>query len=349
MTSYFSDGKSAKINAIAPTLLPNELCFSVADRDYVWQYSELVLIDMQYRKLSNALDNEARLTLDEQAFSQLQDLVPNLTNAAARNRHIKLVLSLASLGAAVSALVFFGVPMAAAPLAKITPPKYELQLSKSIEAQLDLGLKFCKASNSEGEAALQRLADKIGANAELGFPIKVGVIDFSMPNAFAMPAGKIWFTKGLLQEAQNGEEIAAVMAHEIGHVESRDVLVSLYRAMGFGIILDAVVGGGSGAGQQLIMLGANLTDLKNSRKVEAKADERGLELLQAANIDGSGLARFFERLEKLEKEIGLGDWSEFMSSHPNSGRRSIIARQNAKRGGLAMTPAEFAQVKAICN
>jgi Zn-dependent protease with chaperone function len=230
----------------------------------------------------------------------------------------------------------------------MTPKSLETNLSKSIEAQLDVGFNFCRTKN-DGGFALQKLADKLSQDVDTRFPVKIGIIDTAMPNAFAMPAGKVYLTSGLIKEADNSNEIAAVMAHEIAHVENRDVLVSLYRVMGFGIILDAAVGGGTGVGQQIIMLGANLTDLKNSRFTEAQADRRGMELLEKSNIDSTGMASFFAKLKKYEDKFGILKGNEFLSSHPDSGKRMQYSSQMAKTGNNAMTETEFQAVKNLCN
>ncbi|KAF0186403.1 MAG: peptidase M48 Ste24p [Hyphomonadaceae bacterium] len=348
MTCQFNDGKTARSVAVSPEINSDGLSFVTGENRYIWNFDKLLLIDRLHRKLSYKDDLDARLVLDEDIFSNLQIHAPHLSARAERAKSLSLIAKLAASGVAISAIVFFGVPIAAGPLARMTPPSFELQLSESVESQLDVGMDFCYI-DPQSEAILQGLANRISNNANLNFPIKVGVIDMSMPNAFAMPAGKIWFTSGLFQYAKNGNEIAAVLAHEIAHVENRDVLVSIYRAMGFGIILDAVVGGGSGAGQQLVLWGANLTDLKNSREVEARSDRRGLELLEKANIASTGMAVFFERLEKLEKAMGLGDWAVFLSSHPNSGKRAAEAKSLAKTGENAISAADFEQLKKICN
>lgn len=348
MSCYFNDGKTAKSHSVSPVINGDYLTFSTQASVYEWPLADLRLVDLEHRKITLESDNETRLTLSEEIFYQLQQEATQLSAKAAQANSIKLIAKLAAAGIAISAIVFFGVPIAAIPLAKMTPKSFEIQLSKSVEAQLDVGLNFCKL-DPRADAILQGLAGKLSKPAELDFPIKVGVMDISVPNAFAMPAGKIWFTSGLFDYAQNGDEVAAVLAHEIAHVENRDVLVSIYRAMGFGIILDAVIGGGSGAGQQLVLWGANLTDLKNSRTLETRADERGLELLKTANISSAGMASFFEKLAKLDKAIGLGEWAAFMSSHPDTGQRAIHAKKNAAQGQSAMSNDDFNHLRKVCD
>lgn len=346
-TVYF-DGKSARVHQTDLSFGERAILFSCENELFEWSYSGIELLDIHLRKITHRDFSEARLNLSEVDFEQLSQFAPQISEKSHRNKRNKLVLSLAAAGIAFSAFIFFGIPLVSRPLALATPPQFEEQFLGSLEAQIDVAFNFCPIDN-EGGKALQRLAEKIAKNGDLKFDISVGVIDMQMPNAFALPGGKIYFTESLLKGAENGDEIAGVLSHEIAHIENRDVMASLYRIMGFAVLLDAIVGGGSGASQQLIMLSANLTDLKNSRDAEQRADIRGIELLEMAGLDTHGLANFFKRLEKLENNMGIGDWAEFMSSHPATKARSERISQMAKTGAPALSAFELAEVKKLCN
>ncbi len=347
-SSFYSDGKTAQTHDVKIEFLTDSIQFYHQNEAVKWNYDEIQLVDPKVQKIYLLTNPDARLTLSYIDFEAFLLHCPKYNKKGRAKSEFKLIMTLVALGFSICAIVFFGIPILAHPLAKITPPNLERQLSNSVTAQLDLAMDFCK-TDTKSIKNLQKLADKISQNADLSFPIEVGGLNTSMPNAFAMPAGKIYFTKGLIETAENGDEVAAVMAHEIAHVENRDVLVSLYRVMGFGIILDAVVGGGSGAGQQLIMLGANLSDLKNSRDAEGQADIRGLEILTKSGIDGHGMSSFFEKIQKIEDNMGVLKGSEFISSHPDSGKRSEIAAKMAKAGNPAFTDQEWQEVKEFCK
>jgi beta-barrel assembly-enhancing protease len=315
----------------------------------LWPWPSLKWADRSALRITSTGDDDARLELRQGDVEAWNELAPQLGDGAERKGFIKLVGGLTVAAAGVFVLVFFGIPAAAVPLARATPPSIELQLADSIEAQFRLALKTCQAPNSAGALALKRVGDQLAAGADLGFPIEIRVTNVPIMNAFALPGGKVWVTRGLIEEAESPDELAAVLSHEIAHVENHDVLVNVYRALGFGLILDAVVGGGSGAGQQLVMLGANVTDMKHSRDVEARSDVRGMELLNKAGLDSRGMSVFFQRLAKMEGNSDLNKLTGLVASHPASDGRANIATTRAKVGQTAMSPVEWESLRQMCN
>lgn len=362
MANYYSDGKSAKFIEIPIQFGADAIDIKIEGQVLHWKFDDLRLVDKYHRRISNVNDEDARISLDVDTWDKLSKLSPGLKSWYFSKSHLKLIGGLVALSVGLLLFVTYGIRIISYPLAKYTPKSYEEQLSKNIKAQLDVALDFCP-SNDAGQKALQRVANQITQNSHSNFKINVAGIKTPMVNAFAMPAGQVYVTNGLINSADDGEELAAVLAHEIAHVENRDVLVSLYQAMGAGLVFDAVVGGGSGAGQQVVMLGANLSNLKNSRALEVHADSRGLELLEKANIDGRGMSRFFEKLNKEEadakvfafgkdkegKSNKIDEIGEFLSSHPNSEKRAIIAAKTAKAGSPAFTAQEWQSIKNYCK
>ena len=312
-----------------------------------WPWESLRWADRAGRRLGSSLFPDARLDLSDEEAEELVALIPALSSAAERKAHWKLVGALAAAGLSVAALVFFGVPAASGPLARATPLHVERQLGDSVVAQLDLAFDLCPDTVSPGARALQALGERLARHAAYPGAIEVRVLDLDIVNAFALPGGRVWVSRAVIAEADNPDELAAVVAHEIAHVENRDVMAALYRAMGFGLVLDAVIGGGSGAGQQLILLGGNLAEMRHSRSTEARADRRGMELLHAAGIDSRGMSGFFERLGTMAPDE-MPAWTEFLSSHPDTGQRAEKAREMARSGAPAMSEQDWRQVQALC-
>lgn len=350
LDGHFSDGLSARRHPVRAILGDGALWFEAEGKPVTWPWAGVQVIDRKGARLGHESAPDARLDIAPSDLALVVAMAPHLSPDAARLVHFKLVAGLVVAGAATAALVFFGIPAAAVPLAKLTPASFEAQLGRSVEAQLDLPLNICTGDGAgkAGMQALQEAADQLAAHADLRFPITIRVIDSPIINALALPGGKVWVTRGLIDKAGSPDEVAAVIAHEIAHVESRDVLVSLYRVMGFGLILDAVLGGGTGAGQQIIMLGANLADSRHSREVESRADARGMALLHAAGLDSRGMAGFFDRLSSLEPKGALGDWMELVSSHPNSANRVKAARAAGRAGRPALDASQWSAVRRLC-
>jgi beta-barrel assembly-enhancing protease len=348
-TRRFLDGLSARSRSVSVSPQNAGLSLYGDGIEKLWPWASLKWADKSALRLTSTLEDDARLELLAGDVDAWLGPAPQLGQNAARKSLFKLVGGLTIAAGGVFALVFFGIPAAAVPLARATPASVELQLADSIEAQFRLAFKTCQAPGSSGAIALKRVGDQLAAGADLGFPIDIRVTNVPIMNAFALPGGRVWVTRGLIDEAESPDELAAVLSHEIAHVENHDVLVNVYRALGFGLILDAVVGGGSGAGQQLVMLGANVTDMKHSREVEARSDLRGMQLLNKAGLDSRGMAVFFGRLAKMEGDSTISKVTGLVASHPASVGRATIVRAQAKAGQTAMTPVEWQSLRQMCN
>lgn len=134
------------------------------------------------------------------------------------------------------------------------------------------------------DAVLDRLSGPGGAGS-----IEVLVIDSSLVNAFAAPGGVVCVYTGLLKALPSADEFAAVLAHEMSHVQNRDALASLARRLGMTVLLSALGGGrGSSAAQGLL---ADLVSLRYGREAEDRADAFAVELLADRGIDPAAWPR----------------------------------------------------------
>lgn len=155
--------------------------------------------------------------------------------------------------------------------------------------------------------------------------------------------------RGRAREFRLVAGLAAVVAHEVAHIEQRHVMQAVWRSLGVGLLLDAVVGGGTGAGQQAVLLAGQATDLRYGREAELEADARGQALLVGAGLSSQGMAPFFERMHGAGEDERLATAAEFVSTHPDSGRRAQRARHGARPGAAALSPSEWAAVRASCG
>jgi beta-barrel assembly-enhancing protease len=155
-------------------------------------------------------------------------------------------------------------------------------------------------------------------------------------------------TDDLIEMVETPDELAAVVAHEVAHVEKRHVMQAVWRTVGLGMLLDAVVGGGSGAGQQAVLLAGSVTDLSYGREAEAEADLRGQELLQAQGLSSQGMAPFFDRLAAQGEGPSAAGVRELISSHPDTQRRARLAKGRAMPGAPALSARQWTDVKSAC-
>ncbi|HSS29406.1 MAG TPA: M48 family metallopeptidase, partial [Nitrospiraceae bacterium] len=160
----------------------------------------------------------------------------------------------------------------------------------------------------------QRLTEQISNNP---YKFDVTLVKSDVVNAFALPGGYVVVFTGLMKKAESGEEVAGVMSHELNHVLQRHGLERIVKNLGLMTVVAIVFGNQQGLVGMMKQFGVELLTLKFGREQETEADLTGLQLLQRAKIDPSGMIRFFERLS--EKDEGRMEW---LSTHPMSTARA---------------------------
>lgn len=345
MQGRYNDGHGARVRPVEVRIDEDAVRFEVDGEHVAWPMDRLrVERGADYVRLSHPQGGDARLTVALADWSAAG--LPS--RLGARRGEVRLIAGLAAVALGLGLFVFVGVPALSGPLARATPPAFEEQVGLNYERQLGFVFKDCEGV--AGQDALAGLGDDLMARADTPFDIRVRAVEAPGPNAFALPGGTVLVTDDLIDVAETPDELAAVVAHEVAHVEKRHVMQAVWRALGAGLLLDAVVGGGTGAGQQAVLLAGSATEMRYSRDAEAEADARGRELLEAAGYSSAGMGPFFERMaetEKLDDERARAAL-EFLSSHPDTLRRAKEARRLGKPGRPAMNAKTWATVKAAC-
>ena len=183
---------------------------------------------------------------------------------------------------------------------------------------------------------------RIAANSDTpGAGFRFTVLDSPIVNAFALPGGYIYVTRGLVALANSEAELASVLAHEIGHVTARHSAQQYNRAMGMSIgsaVLGALIG--NQVVSNLINRGGELYLLNYSRSQEYEADQLGLRFLSRAGYDPYAAADFLRNLEAqdtLESTLNPAKNTrpiEFLSTHPQTAKRVQEAIERARATGL---------------
>src|SRR5437762_12264443 len=132
-------------------------------------------------------------------------------------------------------------------------------------------------------------------------PVTFGVLDSPISNAMALPGGYIYVTRGMLAHLNNEDQLATVMAHELGHVAARHAARQAFQQqIGQGLLLGgAVLGQSLGLPADILNLGgmaAQLIFLRYSREDELEADKLGVEYGLAAGYDPREVITFFQTL-----------------------------------------------------
>ncbi len=218
--------------------------------------------------------------------------------------------------------------------------KRELQLV-SEEKEIAIGSQnYSPARQSQGvdyvldpelTAYVQSVGDRLAAVSDRKLPYEYAVINDSVPNAWAMPGGKIAFNRGLLYELNSEAELAAVMGHEMVHAAARHGAKSMER----GILLQgAMIAVGIGAQNtdysQLIVggaqLGAQLISSKYGRDAESESDLYGMTYMKKAGYDPMAAVTLQETFVRLSEGKKSNFIEGLFASHPPSPER-VAANQ----------------------
>jgi len=172
---------------------------------------------------------------------------------------------------------------------------------------------------------VNRLGQNLARHSDAKVPFTFYVIDDAALNAFALPGGYVFVNAGLIEIADDEDELAGAMAHEIAHVAARHMTrqaTKFQMAKLAAAPLGSIVGGGwtGYAATQAANLGIPMTFLSFGRQDEAEADYLGVQYAYAAGYDPSGVISIFEKLESLERKQP-GAVSKVFSSHPQDADR----------------------------
>ncbi|MEA1949009.1 MAG: M48 family metallopeptidase [Thermodesulfobacteriota bacterium] len=204
-----------------------------------------------------------------------------------------------------------------------------------------------KYTDSERRSYIRSLLEDLQERcAQLPYLVKVHIRQASTVNAAALPGGHIIVYTGLLDKVASENELAFVLAHEMGHFAHRDHLRGMGRAFVF-ITISTLLFGTDSSISKMLVHGLNITEMSFSRKQETRADEFALEALHCDYGHVAGATDFFE---KLSKEEGPGKFGHYFASHPESRNRishleNIIRSREFKLGKRKPLPETWRQLK----
>lgn len=172
---------------------------------------------------------------------------------------------------------------------------------------------------------VQQLGSRIAATGERpNLPWTFRVVDDPAVNAFAVPGGFIYVTRGLLAHVSSEAELASVLGHEIGHVTARHTVsqMSQQQLAGLGLALGSIVSSEFERHAGLANTALGLLFLKYSRDDESEADDLGLRYMRRANFDPRAMPEVFALLERMSATQDGGRLPEWLATHPSPSNRS---------------------------
>ena len=359
----FFDGATSARHDVTVELAGDVLRIRAADATVLaqWQYDRLETLSApdDVLRLGQAGNPVlARLEVrDPQLAAAIDQLSLPVDRSGVTERRLRAKVIVWSLAATVSLLLVavWGVPNIATRLTTLIPTSLERKLGAAIEAQarasLDTrhaGAAFeCgnAAEEKPGRAAFDKLMGQLETAAGLPIPLGALVVRRPEANAITLPGGHVYVYQGLIAAAETPDELAGVIAHELGHVANRDGTRTVLQAAGvsllFGIFLGDFVGGGA-----VVFAAKTILQTSYSRKVEAAADAYGVALMTAIGGDPRALGTILTRIAGTTHP-----GPKILLDHPETSDR--VAAIEAMAGSAPLRPLlsrpEWAALKNICS
>ena len=196
-----------------------------------------------------------------------------------------------------------------------------------------------------GAAALGRILDRLQSGASYGRPFKLHLVKGVQENAFALPGRHIILVSGLLKLAKAPEEIAGVLAHEMGHGLERDPEALFLRNIGTKVIFKFTMWGDD---HSRAAFRAMLSDLRYSREAEESADAHAVAILKRARISARPAAEYIER-SAAESPTGESVMDNFGAHASSATRASLFRSQPPYRVEPLLSDNEWAAAQEVCG
>ena len=188
------------------------------------------------------------------------------------------------------------------------------------------------------DAALQQYVAAVGAKIaqvsdRQGLPYEYTLLTSDVPNAFALPGGKIFVTAGLMSKMTNERQLAAVLGHETGHVAALHNVKGIQKQIGVSVLaeLAGMVAGDKGqAAKAATKVVGAVANLKYSRGNEYQADMLGVRYMARAGYNPWGMVELLETLFSLNEKEG-GTLTEMFQTHPLTSKRIAEAKEIVQR------------------
>ncbi len=192
-----------------------------------------------------------------------------------------------------------------------------------------------EVSNRTLQSYVSSVGQHVAKQAEREMPYEFTLVRSDVPNAFALPGGKIFLTAGLMAKMQNERQLAAVLGHEVAHVAAEHNVQGLQRQMGVAVLAElagVMLGGDKAqAAEAATKVVGGMVNLKYSRVAEHEADVIGIRYMQRAGYNPWGMVGLLKVLQALsggpESE---SDLANIFQTHPLTSDRIEKARQTIR-------------------
>ena len=359
-TGIFFDGNSSARQDVAVELAAATLIVRNAEGQQLvqWPYAALDQVHApgHVLRLSHG-QSLARLEIRDEAFAAAIDeraADVDRTGTVQRRMSMKIAALVVVAVASIGTMALFALPALATRLTPLMPYGVERSLGRAVDAQLRASLESgdkdlpleCGEMERErpGRAALSALIGKLEAEAGSPVPLRAGVMRRKEANAIALPGGQIYVFDGLIARAETPDELAAVIAHEIGHVARRDGVRSVLETAGlsflFGMLFGDFVGGSA-----IVISARTVLQSSYSRDAESASDAYAVALINRVGGNAEGLGTLLARIDDIH-DAGPA----LLRDHPQTAQRVAAIRSLAKpaSGRPLLDRTQWAALENIC-
>jgi Zn-dependent protease with chaperone function len=291
----------------------------------------------------------ARLELrDPSARANILRLCPALDGPGGAGTVSVWRIAVASLAAGVTiiAIAWFGMPLLANRLAEMMPYSWEKPLGEAVDGQARTLFSGHACESAPGIAALKKLVGQLQEVADLPIAPDPVVLQSGVPNAFALPGGRVYVLSELLNVSQMPDELAGVLAHEFGHVAHRDGLRRVIRDGGTSFLIGLMFGDVTGAGA-VLMAGRTVLSAAYSRPDEERADAFAVSVMHRLGRPAAPLGSLLQRITGSADDMV----PSILNDHPlTTDRNARLEAEDIPPTGPALLDAsEWQSLKHICN
>lgn len=323
-SAIYFDGMTAHDRPVTLSIVLDRLQLQGPEVDTKsWSLASLRPVERYVKRrplrFTNYAQPSARVILhDERMIAELLRLAPQLKGGLSAKVLKQATLWTAGTLLVVGMIGYVLVQFAPQRLAFMMPDSWRDRVGSQVETALTDGAKACTSPG--GAAALAAMAARLAEGTPDLPPLRITVYNVPVMNAFAMPGDRIVITRELIRRSTRPEQVAGVLAHEIGHSLKRHPEASIVRATGLEVLVGILTGGNS----NIATAASLVTILTYSRGAESEADQVAVDLMTNAAIDPMGLKEFFEIILGEEGEPSSGAWKRIgsaLSTHPGTAER----------------------------
>jgi len=289
----------------------------------------------------------ARLEVEDEATKQaIVSHCPSLAVGRGGSQIARIVFWSLAAACSIFGLAAYGIPVVADRLVPFVPQAWETRVGEAVDRQIRAFINGKACRTPDGQAALVTLVGKLRSAGGIDNALAPLVVSSEITNAFALPGGKIYLLDGLLQKAQNPDELAAILAHELGHVKHRDGLRKLVQTGGTSFLIGLLFGDVTGAGAALFA-GRSLLDASYSRDVERDADTFASQTMRKLGRSAAPMGELLLRITGAQASRTL----TILASHPLTEERLAALKkdQSPVTGAALLSDGEWHALKRICR